>query len=98
MVSSPQARVYTIEDTPDPSMSIISSGDESWEHVSQDGDDDEDRLSVITADDRKRYAEVLKQPSPAGGKEKQLHPPPSPHHTASTPNSPRIPPPDISDA
>ncbi|KAF8308410.1 hypothetical protein DL93DRAFT_1882522 [Clavulina sp. PMI_390] len=66
IVSSPRARVYTIEN--DPSMSIISSGDESWEHVSQDGEadaGDDDDVAVITPDpDRKQYAEILKQPSP----------------------------------
>lgn len=89
--------MYTIEDTPDPSMSIISSGDESWEHISQDGGDgeDEDRLSVITADNRKQYADALKQPSPSGGIERQLHPPSPRHHTASSPNSPQATPSDM---
>lgn len=45
-------------------MSIISSGDESWEHVSNDEDDG---VSVVTDvdPDRKQYAEVVKDPSDA---------------------------------
>lgn len=60
MVPSPQARVYTIESS-DPSLSMISSGDESWEHVENDEKDLDDDISLVT-DDRKQYADVVKQP------------------------------------
>lgn len=107
MVSSPRARVYAIEDVQDPSMqmSIISSGDESWEHLSQGSASTPDDASDFEID-RKAYAEVLKEPSPsprpgaspAGGKEPPLfsHSPRTPLSSRtqlpSNPNSPRVPP------
>lgn len=64
MVPSPQARVYTIES--DPSMSMISSGDESWEHVDDEEKDKEgsENGAGLIVEDKKDYAEILKQPSP----------------------------------
>jgi hypothetical protein len=64
IVSSPRSRVYTIET--DPSMSIISSGDESWEHIDHE---DNDGSPVETDYDleRKAYSEVVKDIAPEGG-------------------------------
>lgn len=47
-------------------MSIISSGDESWEHIDHE---DDDAISVVTDHDldRKPYSEVVKDSSSESG-------------------------------